>query len=180
VHLRSPFAVLFVCTGNICRSPLGERLLEAKLPQQAFEVASAGVMAMVGQGMDPDAAAQLQRRGGDPTGFRAHQISERLLRAADLILVATLAHRQRILEELPSALNKTFTILEFADLVQSAQGETPGALVAYAARHRSTSTLDELDVPDPYRGGEAAHAEAAQLISDAVDRIAEALMAVSG
>jgi len=42
------FRVLFVCIGNVCRSPLGERLLAAKLRSEAFEVSSAGVGAMVG------------------------------------------------------------------------------------------------------------------------------------
>lgn len=170
-----PFSVLFVCTGNICRSPLGERLLRQRLHDQNVEVTSAGVMAMVGQGMDLEAAAQLESLGGDPTGFVARQMTELMLERADLVLAATRAHRQRILEERPASLNRTFTVLEFAELLDVARGDTRRDLVASAARQRSRITLPDVDVPDPYRCGQAAHIEAAQLISKAVDKIAVAL-----
>ena len=170
----SPFSVLFVCTGNICRSPLGERLLRERLHSSAFEVASAGVMAMVGQGMDPEAAMQLEALGGNSTGFVAQQVTEKMIGHADLVLAATRQHRERILEERPGALRRTFTILEFADLVASARGTTPQELVAWASRHRSASMITEFDIPDPYRRGDAVHAEVAGLINGAVDRIVAA------
>lgn len=170
----APFSVLFVCTGNICRSPLGERLLAARLHSSEFEVTSAGVMALVGQGMDPDAALQLHALGGDDTGFVARQITEAMIGSADLVLAATRAHRERILGERPGALRRTFTILEFADLVGSARGSTPQEIVTWASRHRSASSLTDIDIPDPYRGGDALHALAAGLINGAVDRIAAA------
>jgi protein-tyrosine phosphatase len=174
VNQVSPFSVLFVCTGNICRSPLGERLLAARLHSSEFEVTSAGVMAMVGQGMDPEAAQQLHALGGDDTGFVAQQVNEKLIGHADLVLTATRAHRERVLEERPGALRRTFTVLEFADLLGSAKGSTPAELVAWSARHRSVSTLREIDIPDPYRGGDAIHAEVAGLINGAVERIVHA------
>lgn len=170
----SPFSVLFVCTGNICRSPLGERLLRERLHSSDIEVTSAGVMALVGQGIDPEAAAQLEALGGDPSDFRARQLTEEMVGHADLVLAATRMHRERILEERPSALKRTFTILEFADLVGRAKGSTPQELVSWASRHRSASTLTDIDIPDPYRRGDAAHAEAAGLIHGAVERIAAA------
>lgn len=170
----SPFSVLFVCTGNICRSPLGERLLRARLHSSEFEVTSAGVMAMVGSGMDPEAAQQLHALGGDDRGFVAQQITEKMIGHADLVLTATRAHRERVLEERPGALRRTFTLLEFADLLDSARGSTPDELVTWAARHRSASTLTEMDIPDPYRRGDAVHAEVAGLINGAVERIATA------
>ena len=168
------FSVLFVCTGNICRSPLGERLLRARLHSSEFEVTSAGVMALVGNAMDPEAAAQLHALGGDPTGFAARQITEKMIGHADLVLAATRAHRERILEERPGALRRTFTVLEFAELLRSARGTTPHELVSWSARHRSVSTLTDTDIPDPYRRGDAVHAEVAGLINGAVDRIVAA------
>ena len=54
------YRVLVVCVGNVCRSPLGERLLAARLGD-GFEVTSAGVGALVGEPMDPEAAAHLER-----------------------------------------------------------------------------------------------------------------------
>lgn len=129
---------------------------------------------MVGEGMDPEAAAQLHALGGDDTGFAARQITEQMIGAADVVLAATRGHRERILEERPGALRRTFTLLEFADLIGSAEGSTPRELVTWAARHRSATSISELDIPDPYRRGDAAHAEAAGLINGAVERIVDA------
>lgn len=173
------FSVLFVCTGNICRSPFGERLLRARLSGRSdIVVASAGVMAVAGHAMDADAEAQLLEYGGDATGFAARQITTAMVNEADLVLTATKQHRQRVLEDAPAALKRTFTILEFADLIQhvdGASGNVPREIVVSAARHRSLSSIPDHDVPDPYRRGHEAHAEAATLIAAAVDRISVVL-----
>src|SRR4051795_5389163 len=65
------FVVLFVCTGNICRSPIAERLLAARLPDPSIRAASAGTRAMVGYGIDQTAAHVLRRLGGEPDGHGA-------------------------------------------------------------------------------------------------------------
>src|SRR3954470_23136084 len=74
-----PFRVLFVCIGNVCRSPVGERLLAARLPAERFAISSAGVGAMVGYAMSRYAAEELKSYGGDPTGFAARQLTPRML-----------------------------------------------------------------------------------------------------
>src|SRR4051794_35150893 len=102
-----------VCTGNICRSPLMERLfvarLQAKLPapQAArFEVGSCGTWGLDGWAMEPAAAETLTGLGGDPVGFQARAMTAALL-DADLILVATREHRRLVVTEAPSALSRT-------------------------------------------------------------------------
>ena len=75
------FSILYVCTGNICRSPLAERLLtmrlDAALGQRSsvFGVTSAGTHGWDGSEMDPAAASQLIRLGGDPAGFTGRQLT---------------------------------------------------------------------------------------------------------
>ena len=118
----APFRVLFVCIGNVCRSPMGERLLAARLPAERFEVSSAGVGAMVGYAMSRYAAEELASYGGDPTGFAARQLTPPMLEQSDLVLTATRALRSRVLAEVPGALRRTFTILEFAALLEQAEG----------------------------------------------------------
>src|SRR5690349_9488773 len=76
------FRVLFVCIGNVCRSPVGERLLAARLPADRFEVGSAGVGAMVGYAMSKYAAAELEGYGGSSTGFAARQLTPELIEDA--------------------------------------------------------------------------------------------------
>lgn len=169
------FRVLFVCIGNVCRSPVGERLLAARLPRDRFEVSSAGVGAMVGYAMSKYAAEELRGYGGDPTGFAARQLSTDLVEQADLVLTATRELRSAVLAETPNALRRTFTILEFAALAAAAEGRTPAEVVKWAGAHRSSAGAVEQDVPDPYRRGAEMHAAAAAAINEAVEQIAKGL-----
>ena len=171
----APFRVLFVCIGNVCRSPVGERLLASRLPADRFEVGSAGVGAMVGYAMSKYAADELRAYGGDPTGFAARQLTPQIVESSDLVLTATRELRSQVLAELPTALRRTFTILEFAALLEQAEGSTPHELVKWAGAHRSLVAQLEQDVPDPYRRGPEAHAQAAAAIDVAVQQIAKGL-----
>ncbi|MBO9521786.1 MAG: hypothetical protein J7518_09635 [Nocardioidaceae bacterium] len=172
----SSFRVLFVCIGNVCRSPVGERLLAARLPRDRFVVESAGVGAMVGYAMSKYAAEELRGFGGDPTGFAARQLEPAMVEQADLVLTATRALRSQVLAEVPTALRRTFTILEFAALATAADVEGSGAeVVKWAGAHRSLAGQVEQDVPDPYRRGAESHAAAALAIHTAVEQIAKGL-----
>src|SRR3954454_8218608 len=171
----APFRVLFVCIGNVCRSPVGERLLAARLPAERFEVSSAGVGAMVGYAMSRYAADELSSYGGDPTGFAARQLTPQIIDESDLVLTATREIRSQVLAEVPAALRRTFTILEFAALLQDAEGATPGELIQWSGLHRSSVANLEQDVPDPYRRGVDEHARAAAAIHAAVEQIAKGL-----
>ena len=170
-----PFGLLVVCVGNVCRSPLAERLLVQRLDGGLHTVRSAGVAALVGEPMDPDAARQLVALGGSPDGFTATQLTAAMVQESDLVLTATRAVRSRVLELAPAALRRTFTLTELAallDLVDLAPGTAPAEVVRTAAGERSRAAQDALDVPDPYRQGVKAHAAAAAPIAAAVDRIA--------
>lgn len=171
----SPFRVLLVCVGNVCRSPVGERLLAMRLSPERFEVSSAGVGAMVGYAMSRYAAAELRGYGGDPTGFAARQLTPQMIEEADLVLAATRDLRSQVLAESPGALRRTFTILEFAALLELGEGGSPAEVVRWAGAHRSAAAAVEQDVPDPFRRGAEAHAAAAKAINDAVQRIAKGL-----
>ena len=169
------FRVLFVCIGNVCRSPVGERLLAARLPADRFAISSAGVGAMVGYAMSKYAAAELEGFGGSPKGFAARQLTPEMIEEADLLLTATRDLRSAVLSDAPGALRRTFTILEFAALSAMGEGSTPEELVRWAGAHRSAAGNVEQDVPDPFRRGSEAHAAAASAIHDAVQQIAKGL-----
>ena len=168
--------MLFVCVGNMCRSPLGQHLLAAQLPADRFEVASAGVRAVVGAPMEPDAAAHLAPHGLTAEGFAARQLTTEMMEESDLVLTATRSLRSRVLEDAPTAMRRTFTVLELAALVDTiGPGESPADLVARAATERSRAVLDDYDIPDPIGRGAEAHALAAELMDGAVGRIAKGL-----
>jgi protein-tyrosine phosphatase len=177
------FRVLFVCVGNVCRSPLGERLLRSKLPE-SFDVSSAGMYALAGQPMSPRAAAQLEQYGGDPAGFEARQLDSSIALGSDLILVATAELRSQVLAEWPALLRRTFTVREFAALLDvvgpssgSGTADDLRALVAEAQARRSEVRGIDYDIPDPFRQSDEAHELAARLMHDAVERIARGLRA---
>lgn len=184
--------MLVVCTGNICRSPLAERLGRAYLDDRLGEDAdlvrltSAGVGAVVGSAMHPDSALVLQGYGGDPTGFVARQIIEGMAIDADLTLTLTRAHRRRVLELAPRALSRTFTLREAAALVDLLRDvDVPGEDLADRARAlvremngaRSRRQAGEGDdVRDPIGQPVEVHEEIGAAIAEALipllDRIA--------
>lgn len=171
------FAILAVCTANICRSPMIEALLRAQLDGDQFEVASAGVRGWDRQPMDAMAAMELLRLGQSAESFRSHEIDSYLVDSADLILTATQAHRSDVLSMNPRALRRTFTLREFAALCDLVDGADPHALVAEAARQRSNAPSD-IDIGDPYRRSPEVHRITADQIDAAVRTVSERLNAL--
>lgn len=92
-------SVLVVCVGNICRSPVGERLLAAKLP--ALTIASAGIAALVDHPADETMAGVAEAGGLALEGHRARQFTAPMGAAADLILVMEPGHQREILRQAP-------------------------------------------------------------------------------
>ena len=171
------FAILAVCTANICRSPIREALLRARLDDEEFEVASAGTQGWDQQPMDGMAAMELMRLGYSSKTFRSHAIDTYLVDSADLIVTATRAHRSAVLEITPAALRRTFTLLEFAALCGIVEGDDPRALVADASRQRSKAPSD-IDIGDPYRRSPEVHRHTADQIDAAVRTISDRLNAL--
>jgi protein-tyrosine phosphatase len=98
-------SVLVVCTGNICRSPIGEMVLASTCPN--IEVSSAGIGALVGKDIDPDAAIAAEQCGVATRPHAARQLTAEILAQADLVLAMAPEHRRFIGENFPQALGKT-------------------------------------------------------------------------
>lgn len=94
-------SILVVCVGNICRSPVGERLLSAALKDSGITVSSAGLGALVGEGADTRAAEVAARDGLSLEGHVARQFTPALGRENDLILVMEPGHRSAIARQAP-------------------------------------------------------------------------------
>lgn len=165
-----PPSVLLVCTGNICRSPMGQGLLTAALAnlRPLLSIGSAGTAALVGSPMEPLAARQLDRRGAALPDFRARALSAALVLEADLVLTATREHRSVVATVEPSAVVRTFTFGEIARLLRdvepSARGRSPAevATAAHARRGRTRQARPrEDDLQDPYGGSSADFARCA-------------------
>ncbi len=103
--MSDPFQrLLVVCTGNICRSPVGEALLRRALSGGHIE--SAGLGAVVGEGVDPRARRLAEADGLDVGGHVARQLDAALVQSADLILVMSESQRHAIAQRYPAATGK--------------------------------------------------------------------------
>ena len=141
--------ILFVCTGNICRSPTGERLAAAYAAQHGipnFIASSAGTRAVIGHPVHRDAAMVLQQLGGDASDFAARQLTAKIASAADLIIAMTGAHRDIVLETAPRQLQRTFTLTEASRLASMDDAEMLSDLAGLRPR---LGTTDKPDIPDP-------------------------------
>lgn len=176
------FRVLTVCTGNVCRSPMAERLLRAGLGD-GVEVISAGTGALVGEPMTAPTRALVTRHGGDAERHAARQLTPELVAGADLVLAMTRRHRGTVLTTLPRAVQFTFTLREAARLASAVDPASlpPGpcearlraALPALRAARGHLPPPDPADddVPDPYRRPDAVYEAMAAVLVPAVDAI---------
>lgn len=141
--------ILFVCTGNICRSPTAERLAAALGADNAipdFRASSAGTRAVIGHPMHGDAARVLERLGGDPAGFSARQLTPKIAADADLVLSMTKAQRDAVLQLAPRQLHRTFSLTEAAALITEF---APAQLQQLVALRPRLDPVHAPDVPDP-------------------------------
>ena len=105
--------LLVVCTGNICRSPVAAAMLRRALP--AKQVSSAGLGALVGQGVEPTARALAEVDGLDVADHAARQLTAAMLTEADLILVMSEGQRRAVADLAPQALGKTLLLGKWLD-----------------------------------------------------------------
>jgi protein-tyrosine phosphatase len=167
------FRVLHVCTGNICRSPMAERLTRAGLEQRLgpdarrFVVESAGTWGHSGSPMEPHALSVLAAAGVDGSDFRARELVAEHVVAADLVLGATREHRAAAVVLHPRAASRTFTLREFARLAAGQRGLVP------------PERPSDDDLADPYQGPERGFAVCGELVTGSLQRPLDLIAALA-
>ncbi len=114
--------IIFVCTGNTCRSSMAgaiaKRLLEDRPGcQMDIVFASAGVAAIAGEPASPEAVTALAEMGIDLDRHRAVLLTPEAVRQADLVLTMTTAHQRHVQTLVPSQAEKVFTLAGYARAV---------------------------------------------------------------
>ena len=165
--MTQTFTVLTVCTGNLHRSALASELLATwarwYLPRDLHDhvvVGSAGTGAPVGEPMGSVTRRIAASLGADDRSHRARALTDRMLEDADLVLVASRAHREILLARVPRALRRTFTIREAGRIAALLPPGAPGnigdltSVVEQLARRRTDAAASvpaDDDVVDPHR-----------------------------
>lgn len=140
--------ILFVCTGNTCRSAMAAAMMADIAEKNDLDILvdSAGVFATIGECAADNAIEVMKKYDIDLSLHRTKPLTEELIDMADIILVMTDAHKM-LIENM--AKDKVFTLMEYAN--------------------------SEGDISDPYGGDVEEYEETAQEIYDALVDIAEAL-----
>lgn len=121
--------IIFVCTGNTCRSPMAEGIAKGILREKGMEdqisVESAGIWAMDGAQASHQAIAVMEKWGIDLSTHRSKPLTRELVMEADLVLTMTPAHRAGVLDLAPDLSEKVFTLEEYALDAPGNQGGIP-------------------------------------------------------
>ena len=172
--------VLFICTGNICRSPMGELLFRTYTQGTSLEVGSAGTHSLAGHSIDPSSKALMDAVGINSSQFRSTQLTQDIADNSDLILCFEPEQRHNIVVIAPTALPYTFTLTDFSNMC--AYCAQHNMITGVTIQERLQSVIDQsmqirpmlppsATIPDPYRKNFEAFRSAARATNDAIRNI---------
>ena len=149
--MSTPKHVLFVCTGNTCRSPMAEGLMRRALKNRKdITTESAGVAAYGGSKASPETLSMLKKMGATLKGFRSQPVTEELLTKATHVFAMTEGHLAMLEAHFPEHSAKFFLLREFSGIKDRREG---------------------IDVPDPIGMGLPAYEEVAAVFEAAIPAI---------
>ncbi|THV42888.1 phosphotyrosine protein phosphatase [Glycomyces buryatensis] len=179
--MTAVFSVLHVCTGNICRSPMSERILDGLTGDDVFNHGAGTGNWHEGEDMQVNSRFELEDRGYDSQGHHARRIERAHVESSDLILVATAGHLEILADHFPEARERTFLVRQFGLITADVLAELPEgdaavrgkALVAEAAKRQGD--YPESDLLDPWGMDRGVYGQIADQLEAALKPVAQAL-----
>lgn len=173
--------VLFVCTGNLCRSPMAEALFSLIVrsrKRDELHVSSAGTWAAKGSRATPDALDVLSAVGVDASKHRSRPLRRKYIEQADLIVAMTSVHATEIQEKVPDAIRKVVLLKEIEEIdMESIPAEAPvEERLKHFLRSRRPSWRRQLDLDDPMGLPRVAYIRCIKEVWDGVEALANALI----
>ncbi len=111
--------VLFVCTGNTCRSCMAENIFNRKTEnrglREKIKASSAGLFALEGSEASKEAIQVVKSYGGDLSAHRSRQLDVDMIQNADYVLTMTMAHKKKTIQMQPEAYEKVHSLKEYVD-----------------------------------------------------------------
>jgi protein-tyrosine-phosphatase len=182
-------SILFVCTGNICRSPMAEGFTKELLQAADADVhvSSSGVIGWEGSGASPEAVDVVTERGVDISGHEARRLDRSQVDAADLIVCMAAEHLEAVLRQVPEAEPKTFTLKELVRLLEQMPSLKPEGEPAQMMRRRVAAAdqfrasgfagnLEDEDITDPLGMGVEMFRAVAWDLEEWCGRLVDALL----
>jgi len=149
-------SILFVCTGNVCRSPMAEGLFRSMVAGEDgdWEIRSAGIATGGGQPPSAHTLSILKENHIDLSGNRSQAINTELVNSASHILAMSASHLYTLDAVFPQAAEKTFLMTEFC----------------------TEDSIRGQDIPDPIGGGLAAYTEVRDMLMETLPSIIQFIL----